>query len=541
MKKILVTCIYIALTIFSSKAQKTESRLRPWFGMKILSDTTEAGWPVTLPGDTDIAINHYVLNPNTYEYHNVMLMGKQLITSPNTAYQLHIGYKSYRKGFTVTKKDFEKGWTWQAEGVYRRYYGSYTSFTPQQDSVYKKWHFVFKEPADTKYFPLAVLDNGELITSAADDINAHFVKEAPENSFLSFGVFKGLYAYDPVTKKTRTISADARFEPDPQKLPFRLTQDAAMLVSEERLPGLTRIQAYRLDNGIHYTIELPEGSALRLLGNSTAVVYDSREGGRLRMLSLTDGSELLQAPVDPASGFARDSRFRNIALHGDELYFLNLLNNTVGGLKPENGKMIAASVVPIDTTGRLVAEAGYYLGVARDYFTLVPGSIPPGYDSLKPYPLFAWCFSRTDGKPIFMLSPFYEQRKTEQEISKEQSDNCKKLYDNSPFRDGSHVQSASGEVLVWDILCSCNCYRVRSMTTYKYDASPGDYTATNKGLLARCPLCNGKGTYYSNVVVQDDSWKASGLGFYYSRSTDTKWVQQQGICPKCKGKGVVEE
>lgn len=543
-------CVVAALLIVcklmlqSAYAQHTKpAELRTQFGMNVVRNTNEASWPMPMPGDSELLVNGFILNPHTYDYHNMITTGRQLLSSPDARYELYISYKSYNPNWHITKKEWERGWMWSAEGMYKLYYGSYTPMSDEDNKIYAKWKVNLKNNGDngSEYFPIAVLDNGALITTKADDFRFHFNADAPEKSYLTFGTFEGLYGYDPVTKQTRTINKDASFEADPQHRPFRLTQDAQLIVSEERLDNATRIQSYNLGTGEHYAINLAKGSELRLLGNRTAVVYEKEGGGRLRMISLKDGSELLQAPITASSGFAYDPQFRNVNLHGDELFFYNVLNNSIAGLKPVNGKMEAASVVPLDTAGALVKGGGYYLGVARDYFMLVPGSIPASYDTLKPYPLFAWGFSRKDGKAIWMLAPFYEQRKSQTEIAQDEDRKCKELYERSPFKSGSHVMGAGGQVLIWDILCSCNCYRVRNMNTYEYWANPANYTKTDKPIMGRCPMCNGRGQYYKNVLVQDDSWKASGLGFYYRTSADVKEAQQLTVCPKCNGTGLAPE
>ena len=486
---LLYNCFFAA---YNLSAQEIDKRGIHWsyFG-DVITDTNRISRPYTLSDDMGIMENSHIIYPSKNSASAVIWdNGVYKMHSPNGRFFISIDDITYH-GMLTKKSDVFHIWAaWS--GVYSEDPGDSWPYAEKQ-KVAEKWQWNIKqEPrARVERIPVAILDDGELVMTQPEKADFDFNKKTHTASRVQFGILTGVYVFDPLTGNTRTIDAAARFDVFPFKGAIQLNAGGKKIIIEERQNDQTIITTYDLFTNGKWKITLPAGSELRQVGDDIALIYQAGSSERLRVVNLKDGSELLSSPVLPVSSFAAEPGFHNITLHGDELHFINLANKAVACLKIQEGKMIVTDIVDIDTVRTIVPGASYYLAVTKDYYGMLPYTIPATYSRIKPYPLFAYFFKRSSGEPSFAITPYYKQNWTDAEWAE------------SKARQESETSAKPGSIF--------------------------------------CTRCKGSGVIMTGSIIADDNWKPAAIGFdiYVRNPNGVKLVQSKQTCPVCHGTGRV--
>ncbi|MEP6676989.1 MAG: hypothetical protein ABJA78_17635 [Ferruginibacter sp.] len=535
MKKLIV---FISLAISASDVAAQQARaftMPAIFGQ--VTGPNEVGRPVTLTGGNTLLENDVIIDPaaktlttiSKEDYRFVSQRPYQLVRhSPDGHYRVIVRFAvntSYK--LAESRKDVDD---WQVLGY---------------STTGEDWKFDLRNSD----YPLGVTNKGELITTEPK-VYYKYSKALRTHMNLEITAMQGLWLFNPKTGERKLISKDVLYKNVKADLTISMNQAGERLTVAYYADGKTNIETYDVQTGQHWHVELPVCN-FRQIGNTVAMInefhwVEGHDASLIKIISLADGRELLSEQASDSAGFGSDTWCHNLTLYGDELYFMNKLNYSVARLKPQDGKMVMAGIVQLDTAGLLLKNHDYYLGVLNNYLALIPFNIS-FMESQNPYPIFGYFFDRK-GSPQLAMRPFFVQPPSAGDVAAKaaaEKQECDRAITNSPFPIGALVRKkGEGDCtkapLIWGVECGYNSYTTTSFQGGRNSfCKAADYELCDAGPYAICTKCKGTGSIKRWSAVSDDGWKQVNFNVYVRNPNGVKGVELDGVCDQCGGKKIV--
>ena len=495
--------------------------------------------PRTLTGGNAFLENDVIIDPAAKTLTSISQEDYRFVTQRPYQIVHHSPDGRYRVivRFAVPKGNLAVGWTKKDVDDWRVWGYS----TKGED-----WKFDLRNSD----YPLGITNKGEVVTTEPN-VKYKYSEGLHDHMGLTITSMEGLWLFNPKTGERKLITKDLLYKNVKSELFMTMNQAGETFTIAYYANGFIQCNTYNVHTGEHWNITVPVGTTFRQIGNSLALVHEFRWSGDantsvIRVIDLKDGHELLSEPASDSAGFGSDTWCHNITMYGDELYFMNKLNYSIARLKPRDGKMVMAGIVPLDTAGLLLKKRSYYLGVLNDYFALIPFNLEFPEDQ-SPYPIFGYFFDRT-GSPQLAMRPFFIQPPSAGAIASKaaaEKAECDRAIKASPFPMGALVRKkGAGDCktspLIWGIECGYNSYTtVGPNEPHMSFCKAADYELCDAGPYEICTKCKGTGTIKHWETVSDDGWKQTNFNVYVRNPNGVKGVALDGPCDKCGGKKMV--